>query len=64
MENNNLGKDIIVCEDVHNWYGNFPCTERDFNYGKERESFVVIGPFRSEVNLDPHAEPSGGTPAG
>jgi general L-amino acid transport system ATP-binding protein len=47
MENNNLGKDIIVCEDVHKWYGNFHALKGITTTVKEREVVVVIGPSGS-----------------
>lgn len=47
MSNNNLGKDIIICEDVHKWYGNFHALKGITTSVKEREVVVVIGPSGS-----------------
>ena len=47
MSNSNLGKDIIICEDVHKWYGNFHALKGITISVKEREVVVVIGPSGS-----------------
>ncbi len=47
MSNNNLGKDIIICEDVHKWYGSFHALKGITTTVKEREVVVVIGPSGS-----------------
>jgi len=47
MSKNNLGKDIIICEDVNKWYGNFHALKGITISVKEREVVVVIGPSGS-----------------
>jgi general L-amino acid transport system ATP-binding protein len=43
----NLGNDIIICNDVHKWYGNFHVLKGITTSIKEREVVVVIGPSGS-----------------
>jgi len=43
----NLGKDIIICKDVHKWYGEFHALKGITTSVKEREVVVVIGPSGS-----------------
>jgi general L-amino acid transport system ATP-binding protein len=43
----NLGKDIIICKDVHKWYGDFHALRGVTTSVKEREVVVVIGPSGS-----------------
>jgi general L-amino acid transport system ATP-binding protein len=47
MASNNLGKDIIVCNDVHKWFGDFHVLKGITTSIKEREVVVVIGPSGS-----------------
>lgn len=47
MASNNLGKDIIVCNDVHKWFGDFHVLKGITTTIKEREVVVVIGPSGS-----------------
>lgn len=43
----NLGKDIIICNDVHKWFGDFHVLKGITTSIKEREVVVVIGPSGS-----------------
>lgn len=43
----NLGKDIIICQDVHKWFGDFHVLKGITTSIKEREVVVVIGPSGS-----------------
>jgi general L-amino acid transport system ATP-binding protein len=43
----NLGNDIIICNDVHKWYGDFHVLKGITTSIKEREVVVVIGPSGS-----------------
>ncbi len=43
----NLGNDIIICKDVHKWYGDFHVLKGITTSIKEREVVVVIGPSGS-----------------
>lgn len=42
-----LGNDIIICNDVHKWYGDFHVLKGITTSIKEREVVVVIGPSGS-----------------
>lgn len=42
-----LGKEIIICKDVHKWYGNFHALKGITTSVREREVVVVIGPSGS-----------------
>jgi general L-amino acid transport system ATP-binding protein len=44
---NNLGKEIIICQDVHKWYGDFHVLKGITTSVREREVVVVIGPSGS-----------------
>ena len=44
---NNLGKEIIICKDVHKWYGDFQALKGITTSVREREVVVVIGPSGS-----------------
>jgi general L-amino acid transport system ATP-binding protein len=43
----NLGKEIIICKDVHKWYGDFQALKGITISVREREVVVVIGPSGS-----------------
>ncbi len=43
----NLGDDIIICKDVHKWFGDFHVLKGITTTVKEREVVVVIGPSGS-----------------
>ena len=43
----NLGNEIIVCKDVHKWYGDFHVLKGITTSVREREVVVVIGPSGS-----------------
>ena len=43
----NLGNDIIICKDVHKWYGDFHVLKGITTTVREREVVVVIGPSGS-----------------
>ncbi|HEX7972987.1 MAG TPA: amino acid ABC transporter ATP-binding protein [Anaerolineales bacterium] len=43
----NLGEEIIICKDVHKWYGNFHVLKGITTSVREREVVVVIGPSGS-----------------
>ncbi len=43
----NLGSEIIVCKDVHKWYGDFHVLQGITTTVREREVVVVIGPSGS-----------------
>lgn len=43
----NLGNEIIVCKDVHKWYGDFHVLQGITTAVREREVVVVIGPSGS-----------------
>ena len=43
----NLGDDIIICKDVHKWFGDFHVLKGITTSIKEREVVVVIGPSGS-----------------
>ena len=44
---NNLGNDIIICNDVHKWFGDFHVLKGITTSVKEGEVVVVIGPSGS-----------------
>lgn len=44
---NNLGNEIIICKDVHKWYGDFHALKGITISVREREVVVVIGPSGS-----------------
>ncbi len=44
---NELGKEIIICKDVHKWYGDFHALKGITTTVREREVVVVIGPSGS-----------------
>lgn len=43
----NLGNDIIICNDVHKWFGDFHVLKGITTSIKEREVVVIIGPSGS-----------------
>lgn len=43
----NLGEEIIICKDVHKWYGSFHVLKGITTSVREREVVVVIGPSGS-----------------
>ncbi len=43
----NLGNEIIICKDVHKWYGDFHVLKGITTSVREREVVVVIGPSGS-----------------
>ncbi len=43
----NLGEDIIICNNVHKWYGDFHVLKNITTTVKEREVVVIIGPSGS-----------------
>ena len=54
-------EDIIVCRDVHKWYGDFHVLRGITTTIKKREVVVVFGPSRlRQVYLHPHDQQAGG----
>ena len=60
----NLGNEIIICKDVHKWYGDFMFS-KELRPLREREVVVVIGPSGSGKSTWIRTlEPAGRAPKG
>ena len=57
-------EDIIICRDVHKWFGRFHALRGVTTTIKKQEVVVILGPSGlGKVHLHTDHQPAGGTPA-
>ena len=58
-------EDIIICQDVHKWYGGYHALRGVTTRIRQGETVVITGPSGSgKSTLPSYPQPAGGTPAG